>query len=62
MRVFYGKEMALDRINGPWKDSFKLVYTFKAEVEKACPTSVVEIDRLTQVWFHMIGSAFIQQT
>ena len=47
MRVFYGKEMALDRINGPWKDSFKLVYTFKAEVEKACPASVVEIDRHT---------------
>jgi hypothetical protein len=47
MRVFYGKEMALDKIHGPWKESFKLLYTFKAEVEKACPASVVEIDRHT---------------
>jgi hypothetical protein len=23
MRVFYGKEMALDKIYGPWKDSFR---------------------------------------
>ena len=47
MRAFYGKEMALDKIYGPWKDSFKLIYTFKAEVEKACPGSVVEVDKHT---------------
>jgi hypothetical protein len=46
-RVFYGKEMTLDKIHGPWKESFKLLYTFKVELEKACPTSVVEIDRHT---------------
>ena len=34
MRIFYGKEMALDRINGAWNDSFQLLYTFKAEVEE----------------------------
>jgi hypothetical protein len=44
-RVFYGKEMTLDKIHGPWKESFKLLYTFKAELEKACLASVVEIDR-----------------
>lgn len=44
MRVFYGKEQALDMIYGPWIKSFKLLYTYKAEVEKACPGSVVEID------------------
>jgi hypothetical protein len=27
MRVFYDKEMALDKIYGPWKDSFRLLYT-----------------------------------
>jgi hypothetical protein len=27
MRVFYGKEKALDKIYGPWKDSFRLLYT-----------------------------------
>jgi hypothetical protein len=47
MRVFYGKEMTLDKIYGPWKDSFQLLYTWKAEVEKACPGSVVEIDKQT---------------
>ena len=44
MRVFYGKEQALDMIYGPRIESFKLLYTYKAEVEKACPRSVVEID------------------
>ena len=47
MRVYYGKEKALDMIYGPWKDSFNLLYTFKAEVNKACPGSVVEIDSHT---------------
>jgi hypothetical protein len=47
LRVYYGNEMALDKIYGPWKKSFNLIFTFKAEVEKACPSSVVEIDHYT---------------
>ena len=47
MRVFYGKKMAIDNIYGKWTDSFQLLYTFKAEVEKASPGSVVHIDRHT---------------
>jgi hypothetical protein len=47
MRVYYGKEMFLNKIYGIWKDSFNLLHTFKAEVEKACPRSVVEIDSHT---------------
>ena len=47
MRMFYAKEMALDRINGPWNESFQLLYTFKAEVEMASPGSVVAIDKHT---------------
>ena len=47
MRVFYGKQMALDNIYGKWVDSFQLLYTFKAEVEKASPGSVVSIDKHT---------------
>jgi hypothetical protein len=47
MRVYYEKEMVLDKIYGPWKDSFNLLYTFKAEVEKAYQESVVEIDNQT---------------
>ena len=47
MRVFYGKQMAIDNIYGKWTDSFQLLYTFKAEVQKASPGSVVHIDRHT---------------
>ena len=47
MRMFYAKEMALERINGPWNESFQLLYSFKAEVEMASPGSVVQIDRHT---------------
>ena len=47
MRIFYAKERALDRINGPWNESFQLLYTFKAKVETASPGSVVEIYKHT---------------
>jgi hypothetical protein len=50
MRMFYAKEMALDRINGPWNESFQLLYTFKAEVEIASPGSVVAIDKHTVLY------------
>ena len=45
MKIFYAKERALDRINGPWNESFQLLYTFKDEVETASPGCVVEIDK-----------------
>ena len=32
MRVFYGKQMAIDNLYGKYEDSFQLLYTFKAEV------------------------------
>ena len=44
---FYGREMALDRINGPWNESFQLLYTYKAKVEMASSGSIVEIDKHT---------------
>ncbi|KAK1679119.1 hypothetical protein QYE76_039967 [Lolium multiflorum] len=47
MRMFYAKEMALDKVNGPWNESFQLLYTFKVEVEMASPCSVVAIDKHT---------------
>ncbi|XP_020185340.1 uncharacterized protein [Aegilops tauschii subsp. strangulata] len=47
MKIFYAKERALDKINGPWNESFQLLYTFKAEVETTSPGSVVEIDKHT---------------
>ena len=36
--------MALDFIQGKWTDSFHMLYSFKAEVEKTSPGSVVNID------------------
>ena len=39
--------MALDRINGPWNESFQLLYTYKAKVEMASSRSVVETDKHT---------------
>ena len=47
MRVSRGKDKAMDMISGKWKDSFHLLYSFKAEVEKCSPGSVVEIDKET---------------
>jgi hypothetical protein len=46
MSMFYGREMAFDRIIGPWNESFQLLYTFKAEVGVA-PISVVELNKHT---------------
>ena len=43
-KVFDGKEMALDFIQGKWNDSFHMLYSFKAQVEKTSPGSVVDID------------------
>jgi hypothetical protein len=37
MRVSTGREKAMDMLVGKWADSFHLVYTFKAEVEKCSP-------------------------
>jgi hypothetical protein len=57
MRIFNAKEMALDRINGQWNDSFQLLYTFKAEVEMVSPGCVVEIAKHT-VPFKIQGKPF----
>ena len=43
-RVFDGKEMALDLIQGKWNNNFHMLYSFKEEVEKTSPGSVVDID------------------
>ncbi|XP_020152563.1 uncharacterized protein [Aegilops tauschii subsp. strangulata] len=39
--------MALDKMFGKYSDSFNLIYSFKAEVERTSPGSVVEIDKHT---------------
>jgi hypothetical protein len=43
-RVFRGKEKALDMIYGDWDDSYNLLPTYRVELLKAMPGSVVELD------------------
>jgi hypothetical protein len=47
MRVFNGKQHAMDSIYGNWQESFKLLYSFKGEVEQTSPGSIVDIDHHT---------------
>ncbi|XP_066325231.1 uncharacterized protein [Miscanthus floridulus] len=42
--VFDGRRMALEEINGKWNDSFDDAFSFKAEVERTNPGSIVEIE------------------
>jgi hypothetical protein len=42
--VFDGRQMALERIEGKWDDSFNDAFSFKAEVERTNPVSIVEIE------------------
>ena len=35
MRVFNGKQHAMDSIYGNWQESFQLLYPFKDEVERS---------------------------
>lgn len=43
-KVFRGKEKALEKIFGKWEDSFALLPTFREELLKAQPGSIVDID------------------
>jgi hypothetical protein len=43
-RVFRGKEKALDIINGKWDDGYNLLPSYKAELLRCVPGSVVELD------------------
>jgi len=47
MRVFNGKQKAMESIYGNWHEGFQLLYSFKAEVERTSPGSIVEIDHHT---------------
>jgi hypothetical protein len=43
-RVFRGKEKALDMIFGKWDDNYDLLPTYRAELLKSAPGSIVELD------------------
>ena len=42
--VWDGRKMALEQLKGKWDDSFEHVWSFKAEVEKTNPDSLVDIE------------------
>jgi hypothetical protein len=44
MRVFNGKQHAMESIYGNWHESFKLLYSFKGKVERTNPHSIVDSD------------------
>jgi hypothetical protein len=44
MRVFNGKQHAIESIYGNWHESLKMLYSFKGEVERTSPGSIVDID------------------
>jgi hypothetical protein len=43
-KVFRGKENALDMIFGKWNDNYELLLTYRAELLKSVPGSIVELD------------------
>jgi zinc finger SWIM domain-containing protein 3 len=43
-KAWSGRKNALEQIHGSWEESFQLLYNFKAELERRCPESIVEID------------------
>jgi hypothetical protein len=43
-KVFRGKEKTLDLIFGKWDDSYDILPTYRAELLKAVPGSIVELD------------------
>ena len=43
-KVFRGKEKALEMIFGKWDDSYDLLPTYRAELLKSAPGSIVELD------------------
>jgi len=42
--VWDGRNMAVEQLKGKWDDSFEHAFSFKAEVEKTNPGSLVDIE------------------
>jgi hypothetical protein len=42
-RVYMGKDLALNQLYGDWDSNFGNLYQFKAEIDKACPGSFIDI-------------------
>ena len=46
-KVVRGKQIAMDKLYGPWNKSFDNLYRFKAQIEESSPGSFVVIDHHT---------------
>ena len=46
-RVYKGKNLAMDKIYGPWGKSFDNMYRLKAQLEESSPGSFLVIDHHT---------------
>jgi hypothetical protein len=44
MRLFNGKQHAMESVYGDWHESFKLLYSFKGQVERTSLGSIIDID------------------
>lgn len=58
-KVWAGKEACLEQIQGSWVESFDRLFNFKAEVEKRCPGSLVEIDYKENKGKHQFSKLFV---
>lgn len=43
-KAWSGMKLALEQIHGKYKESFQLLFNWKAEIERKCPGSIVEIE------------------
>jgi hypothetical protein len=46
-KVYLGKQLAMDKLYGPWAESFDNLYRFKAQIEDSSPGSFVVIGHHT---------------
>jgi len=56
-KVYLGKQLAMDKIYGPWGKSFDSLYRFKAQIEESSHRSFVVIDHHTidnKIRFNML--------
>src|SRR4051794_34874101 len=42
--VWKAKQRVMKELSGDWANTFRILYSFKAKVDKSCPNGVVEID------------------
>jgi hypothetical protein len=60
-KAWAGMKLALEQMHGKYEESFQLLFNWKAEIEKRCPGSIVEIDLVKEkdkYYFNRVFVAF----